>query len=249
MTAPKKMRIRVLYCNTHVGQALREGGIAWALDEYDPDLSILVEVVRKTAKGRVRKIFDRKKYSVTGILPHEKQLDVESGTLIIAKRSVLKRKWWSNSLLTRQRWVNGRRDKWHPIRRLTQAFFVFAENHQVRLHVSAVHLWTHLGHPLHGPHEVPAGYRAQAEAYAVAAGQSVHQGAARLDIGDMNALVSDGTYIADKYAAHAMKVLHRHLLDMVVGSRKVKVLRVIAIPQGRLHTDHDGFVVDLEIAA
>lgn len=242
------IEIRVFYCNTHVGQALREGGVAWALKEYDPDLTFLVEVVRKSAKARIKEIFDPKKYSVTGLLPHGK-LEVESGTLIIAKRSVLKRKWWGNSLLTRQRWVDGRRDKWHPIRRLTQALFVFAENHKVRLHVSAVHLWTHLGHALHGPHEVPAEYRKQAEAYAVAGGESVHQGAATLHVGDMNAIEADGTFIADKYAAHAMKVLHRAHLDFVVGSKKVKVLRVIPIPQARLHTDHDGFIVDLEISA
>lgn len=242
------MKVRLLYCNTHAGQALREGGIAWALKEFDPDLTFLVEVGRRAAKSRVKKIFDPKKYSVTGVLPHEKQLEVESGTIVCAKRSVLKRKWWSNQLLSNQRWTKRGRDKWHPMRRLTRAFYVFAEDHKIRLHVSPVHLWTHAGWALHSDADVPVEYRKQADAYAVMAGESVRQGAATLHAGDVNALAPDGDYVAAKYARQGMKVLHRHALDFLFGSKKVKVIRVIALPMDKLHTDHDGFVVDLEIS-
>lgn len=243
------MKARLLYINVHAGQALREGGVAWALEQYDPDLTFLVEVGRKAAKARVRKVFNPKKYSITGILPHEQHLEVESGTILCAKRSVLKRKWWSNQLLTKQRWTKRGRDKWHPMRRLTRAFYVFAENHDVRLHASPVHLWTHAGWPLHSDADVPAEYRKQAGAYAVMAGESVRQGAATVHCGDMNAMAADGDFVAQKYQAQGMKVLHRHGLDFVFGSKKVKVVRVIPIPMRQAHTDHDGYVVDVEISA
>lgn len=242
------MKARILYINTHAGQALREGGVAWALKEYDPDLTFLVEVGRKAAKARVREIFPAERYSATGILPHQEHLDVESGTIVVAKRSVLRRKWWSNKLLTRQRWVNGERDKWHPMRRLTRAFYVFDKDRSVELHASPIHLWTHAGHPLHGTHEVPTEYRKQAGAYAAMAGESVRQNAATLHVGDGNALEPDGPFLADKYKAQGMKVLHRHALDFIFGSKRVRVIRVIPVPRGKIHTDHDGFVVDLEIS-
>lgn len=243
------MKTRIAYINTHAGQALREGGVAWMLKEFDPDLFFLAEVVRRPAKNRVRKIFDPKKYSVTGVLPHEKHLDVESGTIVCAKRSVWKRKWWSNQLLTRQRWVNGRRDKWHPMRRLTRAFYVSAGDPKVRLHVSPIHLWTHQGYPVHGEADVPTEYRKQADAYAAMAGESVRQGAATAHVGDGNALGSDGSFLADKYVRQGMKVLHRHGPDFLFGSKKVKVLHVTPLPQGKVHTDHDAFIIDLEISA
>lgn len=243
------VQARALYINTHAGQALRQGGVAWALEEFDPDLVFLAEVGRRPAKARVKKVFNPKKWSITGILPHEETLEVESGTIVCAKRSVLKRKWWSNRLLSRQRFTRRGRDKWHPMRRLTRAFYVFAENHKVRLHVSPIHLWTHAGFPLHGLADVPVEYRKQADAYAAMAGESVRQNAATMHVGDGNALRVDGSFLADKYAKQGMEELYRHELDFVFGSGKVRIVKVTRVDQDKVRTDHDALVIDFEVAA
>lgn len=241
-------RTRIAYINTHAGQALREGGVAWVLEEYDPDLTFLVEVGRRSAKARLHDVFDRDTYTVTGIMPQEAHLEVESGTIVCAKRSTFKRTWWSNQHLSDQRFTRRGRDKWHPMRRLTRAFYVFRDDPSIRLHVSPIHLWTHAGYKLHSPAEVPTEYRDQADAYAVMAGESVRQDAATLHVGDGNALPADGTFLADKYEAQGMKVLHRHQLDFVFGSKKVKLLRVIPLSEDKVHSDHAGFVADLDIS-
>jgi hypothetical protein len=46
-----------------------------------------------------------------------------------------------------------------------------------------------------------------------------------------------------------MKTLVAHLLDYAFGSDKVSLDSLAMIPQGALHTDHDGFVIDVTVTA
>lgn len=242
------MRIKCLYINTHAGQAIRSGGVAWARREFDPDLTFLNEVGREPAQAKVADIFNPKEYSITGLQP-DGELVVQSGTLIIARRDVLKRKWWGNPLLSRQRWENGERDKWHPVRRLTRAFFRIPKI-DGDLHTSCVHLWTHAGYPLHGKHEVPTEYRKQGQAYAVAAGQSARQNVPVLFVGDLNALPRDGDWLKNQFKEQGIRELWRHGVDGAF-SRGLKLdseLRhILPGKLGMPPNEHGGFVFWVEI--
>lgn len=239
-------RVRLAYINTHAGQALRQGGVRWVKQQFDPDLVVLVEVGRLAAQARARSVFAPRAWSGTGFLPRRPMV-VESGTLIFAKRTVLKRKWSSNQFLTGQRFLNGRRDKWHPVRRATRAFYVLTKSPGVRLHVGARHAWTHAGFPLNSDHPVPTEYRKQIHRFANDAGDSVTQGAAVVEVGDMNALPDDGDFVERTYRDQGLELLLRRHLDFLFGSPKVRVVHHEWVPAGLVHTDHPGLVVDLEV--
>lgn len=242
------MRARILYINTHAGQAIREGGVAWAVKEFDPDFVVLVEVGRKPAQNRVRHLFPAKTHSITGLHPR-RPMEVESGTLIVAKRKKVKRnrKGWTNRLLTEQRFTPRGRDKMHPVRRVTRATYRFVENPKKQLVLGADHAWTHFGYPLHGEHKIPTEYRKQIRAYAKAAGETVRQGIPTIDVGDLNALSSDGDFAAKTFAEEGMKVLLRDGLDFLLGSKGVRVVWHRWIPRAQVRTDHEALVVDVEI--
>lgn len=241
------MKVRVLYVNTHVGQSIFQGGLGDAVSIHNPDVVVAVEVARLRAKLALRRLFPRKKWSIAGYKPVPVPGWVGSGTHIIAKRSVLKKKWEGNPLMTRQRWVAGKRDKWHPLRRLTRANYVFAGRQSLALHIGADHAWTHAGHPLHGDHEVPTKYRGQIHAYANAAGRSVRQDVATADFGDMNALPADGDFVKKVFRDQGMEVLYRQGLDFLLGNDRVDVVSVKRIPKEEIDSDHDAFVVELEV--
>ena len=245
------MKLRGFYANTHGIQAYVSGGIDDMLNEYDPDLVILVESARKQAKDALKRRFPAKDWSITGLLPHAPMAGgVGSGTHVMAKRDVLRRKAWRNPLVTPQRYVGGRRDKWHPVRRMTRARFVFDENRDLELEVGGDHSWTHAGFPIHGDHEVPTQHRHQIDRYARAAKNGIARGRAVLDVGDMNERPGD-SYVEKKMEQAGMRLLASNRLDYIFASPGIVRDRVETIPPGRITGDpreHPGFVFDLRIS-
>lgn len=239
------MKARILYMNTHVGQAIFQGGLAWAIKEYEPDLVVVVEVGRSRQRRALRRAFSRKDWSITGMLP-VRPLMVDSGTHIVARRSVLKRKSWKNRLLTKQRWENGRRDKWHPLRRLTRAVFVFRENPTVDWEVGADHSWTYAGFDIDGPHEVPTQHRKQIHAFCAAADRAIRRGAAVTDVGDFNERVEDPDVLVRKQmqVVHMKPIILNDLDAIFANYRVIKTAQTV-LKKELIHSDHDGFVVDV----
>lgn len=241
-------QLRILYVNTHVGESIFKGGLAKAKAKHDPDLAVILEVGRLPAKLALRRVFRRRNWHAVGIRPLPLPGMVESGTTILGKRSVLKKVWGSNRLLTRQRFLeDGTRDRWHPLRRLTRGFYRFRGS-QVQLHVGADHAWTHAGHPLHGRHEVPTTARHQIQAFAEESAKSVAQGIATIDVGDMNVGLNEGPFVHNTFERQAaMEVLVRQNLDFLLASDRVSLVSVERISMDELDTDHDGFLAVLEV--
>jgi hypothetical protein len=242
------MRVRGLYINTHAGEAIREGGLAWAKREYQADLTVLVEVGRRPAQRRVIDLYPRERFSITGLGPPDQHLEVKSGTLIIARRANLRRVWSENTLLTQQRWLDGQRDKWHPVRRLTRARYVFADNRDVDFEVGADHAWSYAGHRLFSSHEVPTEHRKQIQAYArkMRAASAEHR--ACLDVGDMNERTSaQPNHVERAFHQAGAETLVAHKLEYLFGNEQVELVDHDVIPAHRVHTDHDGIVFELKV--
>lgn len=244
------MRVRGLYINTHVGQAVRQGGLAWALNEFHPDFTVLTELTRVDVRERVKRGFPNERYSRTGFDPEDRWV-AKSGTVILAKRRVLKIKWRENTLMTPQRFLpDGTRDKWHPVRRKTRARFVFRERPEVDFEIGADHTWTYAGHQIDGSHEVPREHRKQVRSYAgsMLAASAEHR--ACVDIGDMNERVPTGdgdNYVIRNFERVGARVLVARHLDYVFGNEQVSLEDAKILPAAKVRTDHPGIVVDLKV--
>jgi hypothetical protein len=240
------MRARIFYCNTHAGQAIFQGGVSWAVDQFDPDISVLVEVGRIRARLAMVQAFPRKDWSITGLRPIHALL-VESGSHIMAKKDVFKRKSWSNKFLTGQAWIHGRRDKWHPVRRLTRAVLVFRNHPEVELEVAADHTWT-----LHNPNQAPdvgLRHRHQVVWMKNDASKATRSGRAHIRVGDYNEPIEapSKTFVELQFVEVGLKLLVASHLDGLFGNRHITVLSHEVIPKERLHTDHDGLIIDVEV--
>jgi hypothetical protein len=241
------MRARVLYANTHGLEAFSNGKLEKVKRQYEPDLAVIVEAGRPAARRAAREMFPEANWSLTGLVP-DMGTEVESGTLIAARRSVLKRQDWKNTLITPQRFEDGQRDKWHPVRRLTRGMFTFVENEDVKLEVGADHAWTHAGYPIDGSHEVPTQHRKQIRAYAEAAAAAIKAGRAVLDVGDMNE-VFGGSYVQARMREAGMRPIVTRRLDHAYVSELVALADFAKILDRGVVSDHPAFVFDIKVRA
>lgn len=154
--------LRVLVVNTHVGLLLMSA-VRWLLQRDWYHVVLLQECGSPTARAKLRLVFPLLTWRLVGMQPPSMGPG-SSGTIIATRRKRLKLRSSSNTLLTRQRFVNGKRDRFHPERRLTRG-----EYHDRRtkheLMLSSLHPW----HIKGGPQPVIEEHDRQVRAYAQAA--------------------------------------------------------------------------------
>lgn len=130
MTRPVlPVRRRVVTCNTHVGQAIHSGGLAWLLEETRPDVVLLSEVQRRGAKVAARRTLPRRHWMMFG-----PTWTSNAGTYVFLRRDEFKRVGMVDQLISR-----GLSGFW-PERHLTAAVAVDRRTGR-NVYATAVHTW------------------------------------------------------------------------------------------------------------
>jgi endonuclease/exonuclease/phosphatase family metal-dependent hydrolase len=175
MNAPLAPPLRILTYNTHVGRAIR-GAVRFLLETEAPQLVVLQEVQSRPARAAARAVFRPHLWSSVGTRPASTGPG-SAGTLIFARRSVLKLVGSSNDVVTPFR------DPMHPERRCTTGRYVHGATGNL-LDVGAVHLWT-----LHGSQAAPVidiQHEAQLRAHVESARRARREGWLPFRLGDFN---------------------------------------------------------------
>jgi hypothetical protein len=254
-----------LNSNTHAGQGIREGGLKKCAEELDVDIVVVQEVGRVLARRGLRRAFPRSEWGCFGFNPPIVPGWVGAGNHVLWRKELFEKLGGSRDLLSTQVWLRGgRRDKWHPVRRLGQVRLrtVVPDG---RLHngtkrkllaVGSDHLWTTAGHSWEESDHIVRGHRLQARAQARVALSAQGRGFDVIHMGDQNEPMAPGdshtSYMEGQYKQVGMKDARRpnaaktHL-DSAFVSQRVSVVSYDIIPKHLLTTDHDGILLVVDI--
>lgn len=233
--------------NTHVGDALRNGGVRWLKREVNADLYLLSEVQSPGARARLRFVFPPTRWKYVGVKPPSTSRGA-AGTIIVTRRSRLRFLSGSNTLVSR--YV----DRMHPTRRTTVGWYI---DRLTGAHVTAMsmHMWTLAGSG--GDPKIRAGHVAQINRYAAHARNARAQGDLVIAGGDVNERVNgDGTQPVEEAMRHAGMGLTRPWTDRVdslddiwrstvAGARAVKSANYRRLRVPGKGIDHPAIVVDV----
>jgi hypothetical protein len=250
------MRVRILNSNTHAGQGLREGGLLRVAKDTGANILTVQEVQRVSARVRLRRQFPSGDWGIFGLMPPSIG-PASPGNHVLWQKDLFSKIGGRRDAISPQLFDSGHRDKWHPSRRLAQVRLEAKEEDAVRLAVGSDHTWTTAGHDWSkGLDRVVAGHKKQCRAQAEVAWDAQTQHFKVCHCGDENAAVAPGdghtAYVELQYQTHGMLPARsanaaKAELDAAWVSKDVKVVSFEWIPKERLTTDHDGFLLVIDI--
>lgn len=249
------MRVRILNSNTHVGQGLREGGLQRCADELDADIVTVQEVNRQLLRYRLRRQFPRADWGIWGLMPPSVGPS-SAGNHVLWKKDLFHSISGNRDFISPQLFIDNQRDKWHPSRRHAQVLLKANGKPDLRIAVQSDHTWTTAGHDWSKPDRVIAGHKHQCRAHAETAWFAKSHHYSVVCCGDYNAVVAPGdsheAYIEQQMRTHGMvparpKTATRPSLDAAFISPDVEVVSFDWIPKHLLTTDHDGFLLVVNI--
>lgn len=249
------MKVTLLNSNTHVGQNLFNGRLKAAVLDFGATIVTVQEVGRFRARRSMRHQFLKEHWGIFGLVPPVIPGAVGAGNHIIWHKDYWNAVSGDRHLISRQLWNNGRRDKWHPVRRAAQVRLEAVHNENIRLAVGSDHTWTTAGHDWNPPYDrVVKGHRKQCRDSANLMWDARRDGWAVSHNGDYNARIAPGdhheAYIETQMRSVGMKPVRSKNatepeLDAGFVSQDIEVTHFEWIHN--IGSDHPGYVVVLEV--
>jgi hypothetical protein len=175
-----------------------------------------------------------------------------NGAIVLAKRNMFKKVGKTNTPLTEQRFDNGKRDKWHPSRRIITMVLQFKNQRGKKFAVSSDHAWTKAGH---SEGVIVNTHNHQIRRFAVDSDGYLKKGIPSIRGGDYNEHIAPGggeAYVEEQFprvGLRAARPLHyqKPRLDEIWVSKQIRVTSWEYISEEEGNTDHEGIVIDFNV--